>query len=123
MLFFFLMIRRPPRSTLFPYTTLFRSEADSVIAGPYALLPNYVDIFCAPMGARGPGSYCNVPANETNSEAIWSVQFTTTAGLFNAGGGNVLFVQSDAFYHYRQGISRDLNNSTVLCLARHTGHA
>src|SRR2546430_7039743 len=28
-LFFFLMIRRPPRSTLFPYTTLFRS----VLAG------------------------------------------------------------------------------------------
>src|SRR5258707_4275897 len=26
-LFFFLMIRRPPRSTLFPYTTLFRSAA------------------------------------------------------------------------------------------------
>src|SRR2546421_5721095 len=26
-LFFFLMIRRPPRSTLFPYTTLFRSES------------------------------------------------------------------------------------------------
>src|SRR2546429_9620271 len=26
-IFFFLMIRRPPRSTLFPYTTLFRSKA------------------------------------------------------------------------------------------------
>src|SRR3712207_9466359 len=26
MVFFFLMIRRPPRSTLFPYTTLFRSD-------------------------------------------------------------------------------------------------
>src|SRR3712207_7313923 len=26
MMFFFLMIRRPPRSTLFPYTTLFRSD-------------------------------------------------------------------------------------------------
>src|SRR3989442_4676363 len=26
--FFFLMIRRPPRSTLFPYTTLFRSDYD-----------------------------------------------------------------------------------------------
>src|SRR2546429_4670860 len=26
LLFFFLMIRRPPRSTLFPYTTLFRSH-------------------------------------------------------------------------------------------------
>src|SRR3712207_5705769 len=28
-LFFFLMIRRPPRSTLFPYTTLFRSDGDA----------------------------------------------------------------------------------------------
>src|SRR3954464_16104480 len=28
-LFFFLMIRRPPRSTLFPYTTLFRSDRKS----------------------------------------------------------------------------------------------
>src|SRR3712207_8286501 len=27
-MFFFLMIRRPPRSTLFPYTTLFRSFDD-----------------------------------------------------------------------------------------------
>src|SRR3712207_7868355 len=27
LIFFFLMIRRPPRSTLFPYTTLFRSAA------------------------------------------------------------------------------------------------
>src|SRR2546421_5716890 len=29
LLFFFLMIRRPPRSTLFPYTTLFRSDLHS----------------------------------------------------------------------------------------------
>src|SRR5438445_4993001 len=28
MLLLFLMIRRPPRSTLFPYTTLFRSRSD-----------------------------------------------------------------------------------------------
>ena len=27
--FFFLMIRRPPRSTLFPYTTLFRSATNT----------------------------------------------------------------------------------------------
>src|SRR6185503_20444801 len=34
--FFFLMIRRPPRSTLFPYTTLFRSsakEGEVVVSG------------------------------------------------------------------------------------------
>src|SRR2546425_9251696 len=31
-LIFFLMIRRPPRSTLFPYTTLFRSPAPGTLA-------------------------------------------------------------------------------------------
>src|SRR3712207_9180318 len=45
--FFFLMIRRPPRSTLFPYTTLFRSVAgdclpctageDRTVQGPYGV--------------------------------------------------------------------------------------
>src|SRR2546421_4410263 len=37
--FFFLMIRRPPRSTLFPYTTLFRSAGrleDAQLAGALA---------------------------------------------------------------------------------------
>src|SRR2546430_15543498 len=38
--FFFLMIRRPPRSTLFPYTTLFRSRAPARLG---------------PAVARGPG--------------------------------------------------------------------
>src|ERR1035438_10795849 len=33
-LFFFLMIRRPPRSTLFPYTTLFRSSLPRSAAFP-----------------------------------------------------------------------------------------
>src|SRR6478609_11607096 len=32
--FFFLMIRRPPRSTLFPYTTLFRSDSGRVALSP-----------------------------------------------------------------------------------------
>src|SRR2546422_5254648 len=34
LVFFFLMIRRPPRSTLFPYTTLFRSRLPRVHRGP-----------------------------------------------------------------------------------------
>src|SRR2546426_7247580 len=33
-LFFFLMIRRPPRSTLFPYTTLFRSRLRAPVPRP-----------------------------------------------------------------------------------------
>src|SRR5689334_24001327 len=46
--FFFLMIRRPPRSTLFPYTTLFRSDraprsnADHDVGHPaLGLLPDF----------------------------------------------------------------------------------
>src|SRR5215204_7456642 len=39
LLFFFLMIRRPPRSTLFPYTTLFRSAVPVT-----ARLPVYEDV-------------------------------------------------------------------------------
>src|SRR5688572_32746055 len=35
--FFFLMIRRPPRSTLFPYTTLFRSRLEELLAERYGL--------------------------------------------------------------------------------------
>src|SRR2546430_8087013 len=45
--FFFLMIRRPPRSTLFPYTTLFRSGRERHVHGP-----------CRPpvvLGGRPPG--------------------------------------------------------------------
>ena len=44
LLFFFLMIRRPPRSTLFPYTTLFRSGQDiSVLANSWRrFLPDAV---------------------------------------------------------------------------------
>src|SRR3712207_7429882 len=37
-MFFFLMIRRPPRSTLFPYTTLFRSRADLLLGVALAAL-------------------------------------------------------------------------------------
>src|SRR3712207_4851881 len=38
-LFFFLMIRRPPRSTLFPYTTLFRSLKGTYLCTRAALRP------------------------------------------------------------------------------------
>src|SRR5256885_15403105 len=48
--FFFLMIRRPPRSTLFPYTTLFRSLAISL--GLHAELTTEGDIGAANPGCR-----------------------------------------------------------------------
>src|SRR5437899_10239059 len=42
MFFFFLMLRRQPRSTLFPYTTLFRSR--KVTDGVLVVLPTYSEI-------------------------------------------------------------------------------
>src|SRR3712207_7338435 len=46
--FFFLMIRRPPRSTLFPYTTLFRSAHEV----PQALRAQDGDLEVAVAGVR-----------------------------------------------------------------------
>src|SRR5258707_9713586 len=50
-LFFFLMIRRPPRSTLFPYTTLFRS------IGPSGYLRSGTPIDASSLQGRGPFNF------------------------------------------------------------------
>src|SRR3712207_9127283 len=42
--FFFLMIRRPPRSTLFPYTTLFRSDPSYSAKGDVILFSTNRDV-------------------------------------------------------------------------------
>src|SRR3712207_9179612 len=47
-IYFFLMIRRPPRSTLFPYTTLFRSRQPAVHA-------HHGDADAGERGERGRG--------------------------------------------------------------------
>src|SRR5687768_18286088 len=41
---FFLMIRRPPTSTLFPYTTLFRSTAYAVRESRDETAPRHIDL-------------------------------------------------------------------------------
>src|SRR5260370_35160315 len=52
------MIRRPPRSTLFPYTTLFRSPSTSAISTEVFVLPmssptRYLSFFAKPPLLRG----------------------------------------------------------------------
>src|SRR3712207_8467225 len=52
------MIRRPPRSTLFPYTTLFRSPTgDWTIADVAAVCAEF-GVYCKPM--RGGGSHYKI---------------------------------------------------------------
>src|SRR5688572_31674874 len=68
MSFFFLMIRRPPRSTLFPYTTLFRSRpfprpARGGEAGPAGQPEEHLQRHQHPPGQRDPR-----PAGRTRSE-------------------------------------------------------
>src|SRR5256885_12626893 len=59
--FFFLMIRRPPRSTLFPYTTLFRSVQQAlsvdqaVSAGQHATGAEMADMAGLLQGLLEPG--------------------------------------------------------------------
>src|SRR2546422_2998629 len=57
MSFFFLMIRRPPRSTLFPYTTLFRS-----VAGDEPLVGVHQRIRHGAVAARVSQQATDVPA-------------------------------------------------------------
>src|SRR5256885_7667133 len=54
------MIRRPPRSTLFPYTTLFRSVRARADLGRFLELEGG--------GGGGPGDFSLVPGPQTRSE-------------------------------------------------------
>src|SRR5260370_42092908 len=65
--FFFLMIRRPPRSTLFPYTTLFRSAEHH---GAHA---------AKAVGNRTPNHACSPPDHKQGEEqaAIRSEEHTS----------------------------------------------
>src|SRR2546427_1794777 len=71
--FFFLMIRRPPRSTLFPYTTLFRSRATRRRSHPTARrraapASRCPVAFRAHRGGRRPGPAPTARSEEHTSE-------------------------------------------------------
>src|SRR5687768_18447606 len=51
--FFFFMIRRPPRSTLFPYTTLFRSRRQVEVVVIDHSEPSAAERLCAELDTRG----------------------------------------------------------------------
>ena len=101
-----------------------KAEADSVIAsGTYSLLPVYADNFCTRNGARGPGSYCNLPANENNPELLWSVQFSAVAGQYTINLGNTDFVYWLSFYDDRPGMARNCNDGREFRRGRPTLYA
>src|SRR2546422_4944517 len=72
--FFFLMIRRPPRSTLFPYTTLFRSIADRLTVA---------------IAAQASGRRIRAASGSRSSSArpAWAMPKVTTASVGIAQAG------------------------------------
>src|SRR3712207_9024789 len=74
------MIRRPPRSTLFPYTTLFRSGAERVELAVQRLqvLLNVAPVAHGRDGTapcRFPGRYAATPRSEEHTSELQSRQY------------------------------------------------
>src|SRR5256885_17222586 len=91
MSFFVLMMRRPPRSTLFPYTTLFRSDVVCVATGGntvYAvdahtgvvlLKPNFGKPVAMPLGCNNNGPNVGInstPVIDLSSNTMYVVIYT-----------------------------------------------
>src|SRR3712207_7509995 len=70
--FFFLMIRRPPRSTLFPYTTLFRSQC-----GTIKVIPVLIDKAQMPSEAALPTDLKGLP--KLNAVDFFSYEYEKSA--------------------------------------------
>src|SRR5436190_19815552 len=73
--FFFLLIRRPPRSTLFPYTTLFRSPTEPAgvepAASPHGCAP--VQNAHAAIGAAGKRDRKSTRLNSSHTVISYAV--------------------------------------------------
>src|SRR3712207_3944482 len=98
------MIRRPPRSTLFPYTTLFRSYSPSTIAAEIA------GLVCAAEIARGNGDeasaavYLAAADDWARNVETWTA---TTSGFYGDGNYYLRVTEND---DPNDGEPRELNN-------------
>src|SRR5258708_39929180 len=115
-LFFFLMIRRPPRSTLFPYTTLFRSLRNNVerlmiLAGGDAEAVISASMLPQDVGAMGP----NLP-NGNGGEHLMGLPLRDAREMFQR---EYLRAQINRF---RGKISRTAQFSAMERTALHRMH-
>src|SRR3712207_9563390 len=72
-LFFFLMIRRPPRSTLFPYTTLFRSAQ---------LTATRLEVIFGQLHLLSSEKSLELFVNELQVEGIYALVIVLAIGVF-----------------------------------------
>src|SRR3712207_8225593 len=99
------MIRRPPRSTLFPYTTLFRSDPDTMLCagntqggedscqgdsgGP--LMVTAADGGLVLVGAVSFGLGCAFPRSEEHTSELQSRQYLVCRLLLEKKKTNILY--------------------------------
>src|SRR3989449_10494530 len=86
------MIRRPPRSTLFPYTTLFRSPAGFGLFGGALLVGNFSDNGVinayAPFTGAFLGTLKNEAGNNIVNDELWALVFGNGG---SGGDSNTLY--------------------------------
>src|SRR2546430_12416721 len=86
------MIRRPPRSTLFPYTTLFRSQHNAPL-----LLPHYrLTTSTAPT--------CKLPRSEEHTSELQSQSNLVCRLLLEKKKKNIIVDNEQAYYHSHSDI-------------------
>src|SRR3712207_6979273 len=69
------MIRRPPRSTLFPYTTLFRSEAVRVILPTFENGGIHINVSGAVVAKNAPNRDNAIKRSEEHTSELQSRQY------------------------------------------------
>src|SRR5688572_30975272 len=101
-LFFFLVIRRPPRSTLFPYTTLFRSRHEQDLVEAPGTAEGRVDV---------PGRVCGAEqedvavAPDRKSTRLNSSHSQISYAVFCLKKKNIYFLQPQfQMLHYRRRV-------------------
>src|SRR3712207_674381 len=113
--FFFLMIRRPPRSTLFPYTTLFRSaglqhliyEVESAITGSFG-----TDVRATPLQAlAGKNAFPMVSELLIHTEEVTNL--TCANANIACGHVNIGADMAIEFAHERLAETHNLSAATA----------
>src|SRR3712207_7333518 len=95
-MFFFLMIRRPPRSTLFPYTTLFRSAGSCSRRTPQP----------APMGSTsgedpaGASASRDQRRSEEHTSELQSRQYLVCRLLLEKKKNTIVLFEHEHLLHY-----------------------
>src|SRR5260370_13516646 len=111
--FFFLMIRRPPRSTLFPYTTLFRSPQSQIWVGEIGVSSTAPDIFPVRVmnnvlgGSLNSRLNSNLRSEHAYSYGVYSFFDThREPGPFVAEGGGVSDKTAEALAELMRELSK-----------------